>query len=206
MPNYQTACPTRHGRGLLPSRVNMSGTFALIGFLIAMIMRADRDLGKIESGKINFAHIVLMVLTVFVTSFSFKILFKLLLEYETTLSIIYVQNGFFGPVMNTTVWIVTTLLNVLVLFAVISVAQRSEKARKILVNTLPLALLANTIKAINESIAASKPETPIEFVIGVIVTGMLISFLPAFLFYRNDNVKKIIFEKSPEKRENSANP
>ena len=174
----------------------MTGTFILIGILIATILRANKEFGKIESKKINYAHIALMVFAVLITSLSLNILLKLVLQFEATMQMMYVAHGFFSPLINATVWILSTILNVVVLFAIMSVAQRSEKARKILISTLPAVLFINIIKAVNEVIAASTPETSLGLVIGLVIIGMFLSFAPLFFFYRNQNVKKAIFESA----------
>jgi len=143
----------------------MGGTFALIGVLTAMILRANKEFGKITSKKINYAHVVLMVFAVLITSLSLNILFKLVLQFDAAMQVMYIENGLFSPMLNTTVWVLSTALNVLILFSIMSVAMRSEKARKILVAILPAVFLINTLKALNEVIAASTPETALGLVI-----------------------------------------
>lgn len=177
----------------------MAGTFALIGVLIAMIVRANKEFGKIESKKINYAHIALMVFAVLITSLSMNFFFTLVLQFEATVQKIYVDNGFFSPMMNTLVWIGTTALNLLVVFSIMSVARRSENGRKLLVAALPFLFLLSTVKSVNEVIAIGTPEIPFALVIGIIIIGMFISFLPLFLFYSNQHVKSAIFDSAIRK-------
>ena len=174
----------------------MTGTFALIGVLIGLILRANKEFGKIESKKLNYAHIALMVFAVLITSLSMGILFKLVLQFEATMQIMYVENGFFSPTLNTMVWLLSTTLNVIVLFSIMSVALRSEIARKILVSILPFLLVFSIIKSVNEVIALSNPEDSIGLPIAIVIVGMFLSFAPLFFFYRNQNVKKTIFDSA----------
>ncbi len=174
----------------------MTGAFALIGVLIAMIMRANKEFGKIENKKIYYAHIALMIFAVLISSQSLNILLQLVFQYKATIQAIYVQYGHFSPILNTIVWIVSTVLNVVLLFTIINVAFRSEKARRVLVVIVPVVLLINTFKAINEVIVKSTPEIPVGLPIGIVIIIMLIFFLPLFLFYRNQNVKSIIFDSA----------
>ena len=171
----------------------MTGTFALIGVLIAIILRANKEYGKIESVKINYSHITLMVITVLITSTSVNAILKLVLQYEATIQTIYIHNGFFDPITNTIVWSISTFLNVLVLYVIMSVALRSNKARKILINIIPIAFLINTIRSSNVAIAASTPESSIGLMVGVAIIITLLIFAPLFFFYRNQSVKNTIF-------------
>lgn len=171
----------------------MIGTIALIGLLIAMILRANKKYGKIKNKKINYTHIALMIITVLMTSTAVNAILKLVLQYETTIRTIYIQNGFFDPITNTTVWAISTFLNVLVLYLIMSVALRSNKARTILINILPIAFLINTIRSFNVTISASTPESSIGLTIGVAIIVTLLIFAPLFFFYRNKNVTNIIF-------------
>lgn len=190
----------------------MTGTLILVGVLIATILRANKERGKIESKKVNYAHIALMVFAVLITSLSLNVLFKLVLQFDATMQMMYVERGLFTPPINAAVWILNTILSVVVLFAVMSVAQRSEKARKVLVGTLPLLFAVSSVKSVNEIIALSTPETAIGLPIGFVIAGMFLSFAPLFFFYTNQNIKNIIFapamrkENSDEPDETTKNP
>ena len=169
------------------------GTFAVIGVLIATIIRKNKDLTKIESKKIAYTHVGLMIFTILITSLSLNVLIQMVLNFEATFKTIYMNNGFLSPLMNAILWGTITLVNVAILFSIFNLANRSEKARTILITLLPIVLILSTLRSTADVITQSKPETPLGLVIGMIIVGLSISYLPMFFFYRNKNVKKAIF-------------
>jgi hypothetical protein len=180
-----------------------NGTFALIGVLIAIIIRKDKQFGKIESKKIAYTHIGLMIFTIFITGFSLNVLLQMIFKFESTFKIIYVNNWVFSPLMNTILWGIITLLNVVILFSVFNLASRSEKARKLFVMLLPIVCALSILRSIGDIMSRSTPETPVGLVIVLVIAVLSLTYLPIFFFYRNANVKKAIFNngKTDEKIE-----
>jgi hypothetical protein len=180
-----------------------NGTFALIGVLIAIIIRKDKQFGKIESKKIGYTHIGLMIFTIFITGFSLNVLLQMIFKFESTFKVIYVSNWVFSPLMNTILWGIITLLNVVILFSVFNLASRSEKARKLFVMLLPIVCVLSILRSIGDVMSRSTPETPVGLVIILVIAVLSLTYLPIFFFYRNANVKKVIFSngKTDEKIE-----
>ena len=173
----------------------MTGTFAIIGILIATIMGANKEFGKIESKKINYTHIGLMVFTVFITSISLNVLFSLLLNFEGTIESMNVQTSFLSPLMNTILWISTTILNVIVLFLILSIARRSDIGRRTLIMAIPLLFILTLVRGISEILAKSTVDTALPLAIGLTVLVVSISYIPVFFFYKSNNIQKAIFTK-----------
>lgn len=169
------------------------GTFALIGVLIATIIRKNKELGKIESKKIAYTHIGLMIFTILITSLSLNVLIEMIFNFESVLKVIYVSNWILSPLMNSILWGTITLVNVAILFSVFNLASRSEKARTLFITLLPIVFILSTLRSISDVISKSAPETPLALVIGILIIGLSISYLPMYFFYRNQTVKNLIF-------------
>lgn len=171
----------------------IGGTFALVGVLAARVVQANKKFGKINSKTINYSHIGLMIWGIFMTSYSLNIIFQLIFNFDTAFKKMYVEYGLFDPSMNLLVWILNTIANVFVLFTIFGLAMRSEKARKILLVSLPLLFIVVGIKTVNELIVKNSADIPFGFVLSIAVIIMLIGYLPLFLFYRSRKVKNLIF-------------
>ena len=179
----------------------LGGLFALIGLLIVTIIKKDKELGKIESKKIAYTHIFLMIFTIVITSFSLKILIHMIFDFEATLKAIYLSGGFLSPRINTILWETITLLNVVILFSVFPLAHRSEKARKLFIRLLPIVYALSIFRSISDVMALRTPETPLGLVTALTIAGLSLTYLPIFFFYRNKNVQKAIFNNSETNKE-----
>jgi ABC-type Fe3+ transport system permease subunit len=180
------------------------GIGALIGAFIVSIIQANKKFGKIESKKIRYTHVLLLVFSIIITGLSLNILFQMVFNFESTLKVIYVENGFFSPLINTIMLSISTIVNMIALYAIFSIANRSEKARKLFIYTLPILFILGSIRSINEIIAKSEPDASLSMLIVIMIVGLFISYFPMFFFYRNKNVRNIIFnttdliQKDPE--------
>lgn len=144
-----------------------------------------------------------MIFTIFITGFSLNVLLQMIFKFESTFKVIYVSNWVFSPLMNTILWGIITLLNVVILFSVFNLASRSEKARKLFVMLLPIVCALSILRSIGDIMSRSTPETPVGLVIVLVIAVLSLTYLPIFFFYRNANVKKTIFSngKADEKIE-----
>lgn len=174
----------------------MTVTFVFIVILIGLIIKAEKQYGKIESAKINYTHIGLMIFTILITGLSLTVLLEFALNFKETLKTVYIQNGILSPMMNTWLVIVNNILNVLVLFTVFRLAMRSEKARKLFVSIVPILFILGTIKTLNDLYVKGTSETSIEAAIILTVILIVALYAPLFFFYKNTNVKNDIFYNS----------
>ncbi len=167
----------------------MSVIFGLLSGLGAMIGLANKKYGKINSKKINFIHISLMVLIILMLSPSLNLILQLILNFEEEFSTVYIKIGFLNPLVNTILWAIITIVIIIIVAAVFIIAgARSEKARKPLITMIPILFTLELIRIISAFFSAIPG-----FYIGFAIVLMLILYVPMFFFYRNENVKNIIF-------------
>ncbi len=172
----------------------MTNLFITVGLLIGMLYRANKEFGKISNKKIYYSHIALMMLTAIITSFSLNVFLQIIFNFESVMQTMHVKNSLLNPTINNMFLILVTVLSVFVLFTIFNVAMRSNKARKLLVNTIPILLILTIIRTINEVFIRSTEETPLGFIISFSIIFIIIIYVPTFLFYKNKNVINTIFE------------
>lgn len=169
-------------------------TFAFIVLLIGLIIKADKQFGKIESTKIKYAHVGLMVFSILITSVSLTILFNFFINFEDSIKTIYIQNGILSPAMNLTIMLSNTIVSVIILFTTLKLAMRSQKARDVFVAMIPLLFVTGTIKTLNDLYIRGTTETTLGSAMVVTVFIIILLYAPLFFFYMNKNIKKEIFD------------
>lgn len=171
-------------------------TFAFIIVLIGLLVKAEKQFGKIQSTKINYAHSGLLVFTVLITALSLTVVFEFVLNFEEAIKKVYIQHGFLSPMLNTWLILATNILNILALFTVFRLAMRCEKARKLFVGIIPVLFILGTIKTVNDLYVRGTTQTSMEAAIVLTVVLIIMLYAPLFFFYKNINVKNKIFYNS----------
>jgi hypothetical protein len=172
----------------------MSGFFALLGVLISFLYKTNQKYGKIENKKLYYFHIAFMVLAMLLTYLSFTSGLQLLYKFDEVIHALNNTKGFLSSTVNIIVWMIYTTANIVILFSTFAMAQRSNKARKIFIFTIPISLLMGALRMLNELIAKSTAEVSISTTI--IVISMLLFFIPYMLlyfFYNNKKNKQVLF-------------